>query len=200
MKILIFVLLLGVTPFLSAKDFGSVGETVPVKERNIIEVIQERANLITSKEKDKLQDKIKQRYEKRLRNPPSLNLPETAYYSSHTIDCSITVNEDIKDEKGNVIVKKGTKYNPLTTNKLSRDLLFFNGDDIEQVEWAKSIKGTWVLVKGKPLDLEETEIVPVYFDQGGRLCKKFRIRSVPAKVSQKGSLLNVELIPKGERS
>lgn len=199
MRVLLFVLLSGITPLLSAKDFGSIGETVPVKERNIIEFIQEKANILSQDEKDQIQEKIRQRYEKRLQNPSSLNLPETNYYSSHTIDCSITVNEDISDTKGNIIVKMGTKYNPLTNNKLSRNLLFFDGDDLDQVEWAKKAQGTWVLVKGKPLDLEESESVPVYFDQGGRLCKKFRIRSVPAKVSQKGSLLNVEFIPKGER-
>lgn len=183
-----------------AKDFGVVGHVIPVKENNLIEVIRERAETITDDQKDLLQQKVRAHYEKKLRNPTPVDIPETRIYSVHYFDPTVTVYQDIKDHQGKVIIEKGTKHNPLKVHSLNNDILLFDGDDKEQVEWAKNIPGIWVLVKGRPLDLEEAENRPVFFDQGGTLCKKFGIKSIPARVSQQDSVLKVESISKGERS
>lgn len=195
-----FFLLIIIALPLTAKNFGVVGDVVPIREKNLIDLIKERAEVFSNNEKNQIQKQIKKRYEKKLKNPQAIDLPETLIYSTHTIDPSITVNADIKDTKGNVIAHKGKRYNPLKDHHLNRDLLFFDGDDVEQIEWAKSNKGSWILIKGHPLDLEESENIPVYFDQGGILCSKFKIRSVPSKISQNGNVLKVESIPKGARS
>ncbi len=183
----------------NAKDFGIVGHVIPIKENNIIDVIRERAEAVTDCEKDALQKKIRSHYEKKLRNPKPVDIAETRVYTIHYFDPTIIVNEDIKDHEGKTIIEKGTKHNPLIMSRLNNDLLLFNGDDAEQVEWAKSHSGVWILVRGKPLELEESEKRPVFFDQQGILCKKFKVKSVPAKISQHDLLLKVESMPKGAR-
>lgn len=182
-----------------SKDFGVIGNVIPIKENNIIEVIRNRAEAFSQDNKDLIQNKIRQHYQSKLRNPLSVDVLETKFYSVHYYDPTITVNEAIKDHEGNVIIEKGSRYNPLSSDSLTNDLLFFDGSNLDQIEWAKSFSGTWILVKGRPLELEESERRAVFFDQGGILCKKFGIKSVPSRISQESLLLKIESIPKGER-
>ena len=108
---------------------------------------------------------------------------------------------DLKDHQGRVFAKKGTKINPLETVNLSHNLIFFDGDDEEQVAWAKekfseSIKTNsirLILIKGAPLKLAEELNIPVYFDQGG-LTQKLGIHHVPAVVAQENLKLKIEEI------
>lgn len=184
---------------LFAKDFGVVGETFPIKERSLLDVIRERVDQISDEEKCNIHQRVIDRYKRKLTRPRSLNLSETEVYSAHLYDPSVTVNADIKDTNDNLIVKKGTKYNPLKNQLLNQNLLFINGDDPDQILWAKRQKGMWILVKGSPIELEEKEKRLVFFDQRGVLSQKFKIESVPARVSQEGLFLKVEMVPKGER-
>lgn len=113
-----------------------------------------------------------------------------------TYDPTYVVKDDIKDHLGRVIHPKGKRINPLETISLSQSLLFFDGDDPEQVAFAKAKLNSGpirlILVKGAPLALSEDWNVPVYFDQGGFLTKKLGIRHVPAFVSQEGRYMRVE--------
>lgn len=199
MKRLLF-LFISIASTVSGKDFGVVGQTIPIKENDIIEVIRDRADSISDDQKDQLQAKMRSHYEKKLRNPNPVAIAETISYSDHNFDPTIIMGYDVKDHEGNVIVKKGTIYNPLMVQKFNKSLLIFNGEDKEQVEWAKSQDGIWILIKGRPLDLEESEKIPVFFDQGGVLCKKFGVKSVPTKIYQHEFVLKVESIPKWYRT
>ena len=125
-----------------------------------------------------------------------------------TYDPTYVVPEDLKDHQGRIIHSKGTRLNPLETVTLSQSLLFFDGDDGDQVAFAKaklkekskeSLKEgliKLILVKGAPLALSEELKVPVYFDQLGLLTKKLGIRHVPALVMQEGLHLRIEEIKK----
>lgn len=107
-------------------------------------------------------------------------------------DPTYIVQEDIKDHQDQTIHSKGTRINPLETVSLSQGLLFFDGDDADQVAFAKeklknaSLK--LILTKGAPLALSEELKIPVYFDQSGLLTKKLGIHHVPALVTQDFSL------------
>ena len=122
----------------------------------------------------------------------------------------------IEDDKENVIIRSGTKVNPLDTIPLSSNLLFFDGEDKEQITWIKAqierkterekrTKKTkdmkrakrrkeikLILVNGSIKSQSEIFNRPIYFDQGGRLIARFGIEHVPARVSQKGNVLLVE--------
>jgi len=188
----ILVLML-MTSILHAKDFGRMGEVYPIQERSIIELLTERISELPEEKGIEISKYMHNRIKESLHTPKEVSgLHKAEKYSVHYIDPTIKTKQDILDHEGKVIVPKGTKYNPLKTNTLKQPLLIFDGSDHAQVTWAKKEKGVWILTKGKPLKLEEEEGIPVFFDQGGALCKKFKIEAVPSKVSAKGNRLKVE--------
>lgn len=187
----VMLLILCLSTLLEAHDFGTYGHTYPIQEQNILEYLRERLLTATKEELELFSRKQIQR----IREPKSLNLPYATSYRSFFYDPSITVKEDIKDHEGNIIVKQGTKHNPLDNGSFNNDLLFFDGTQESHLLWANSTKGVWILVKGKPIELEEQEGRPVYFDQFGYITSKFGIKNVPAKVSQDGKLLKIEEYP-----
>lgn len=199
MKKILLLLLLFNSAY--AKDFGVSGTSFPLKERSLIEVIQEKMGCMSEEQARVLNEKIKNHYINLINKPkPVDGIQKATTYEVHYYDPTITISQDIKDHENSIIVKKGTNYNPLTLYALEQELLFFDGEDKDQVQWAKKQQGTWILINGKPLDLEEKEKTPVFYDQGGVLTKKFGIQKVPSRVSQKDSLLKIESFPIGGES
>jgi len=173
---------------LNSQDFGTFGSTYPIQEQNILEYLHERLLNSTQEEREL----ITKKQIRALQEPAALNLPNSTRYRCFYFDPTIVVKEDIRDHEGKLIVKKGTRYNPLENNVLNNDLLFFDATQESHLMWVKRSAGLWILVKGKPLQLEEQEKHPVYFDQFGYLTSKFGIKAIPAKVSQEGKRLKVE--------
>jgi conjugal transfer pilus assembly protein TraW len=105
-------------------------------------------------------------------------------------DPTFILKEDLLDHKGQLIHKAGTKVNPLEQVPLSSDLIFINGDNLKQVEFAlshyeaKASKAKIILVKGAPMKLQKEHKIWIYFDQNGILTSKFGISQVPAVVRQ----------------
>ena len=178
------------TSLATARDLGTHGVIYPIEEEDPIAVIQkklkgmeERGEL--ERHNQELQKKTKAAVE---RPKPVEGMTRASKNRVFYYDPAYVVPEDIKGPKGQIIHKKGTKVNPLETVSLSQGFLFFNGDDSDQVNFAKknlkenSVK--LILVKGAPLALSVTWNVPVYFDQGGLLTRKLGIKHVPALVSQ----------------
>ena len=81
-------------------------------------------------------------------------------------------------------------------NDYTIELLFFDGDDPDQLAWAlrQSPGAKLILVRGAPLQLMKARQRRFYFDQGGKLSTHFAIRAVPARVRQQGRLLEVSEI------
>ena len=111
-------------------------------------------------------------------------------------DPTITLETDIRGAKGEFIHARGTRVNPLDSVPLRSELLFFDGDDPDQLAWAlrQSPNAKLILVRGAPLELMKARQRRFYFDQGGKLSTHFAIRAVPARVRQQGRLLEVSEI------
>jgi conjugal transfer pilus assembly protein TraW len=114
---------------------------------------------------------------------------------SWRFDPTITVERNIADDKGRVIIAAGTRVNPLDTVPLRAPLVFLDGDDPAQLAWAArrfgATRAKLILVRGAPLELMKARQRRFYFDQGGSLVKHFGIRAVPATVEQQGRVLLV---------
>ena len=84
--------------------------------------------------------------------------------------------------------------NPLEHISLSSGLIFLDGTRETHLAWAREQVGNfkWILVKGKPIEIEEKEKRPIYFDQLGVYTSRFHIENIPAKVIQRGKHLQVE--------
>jgi conjugal transfer pilus assembly protein TraW len=194
------LLLLGVCyeGFLLAKDFGSYGHTFPVQEENLITYMQSKVNNLSESELAAVNEQIKNQAINSFQEPKFIKgLEEASRYRLLYFDPTVCANQDILDHEGHVIVQKGTQVNPLIYTFLGNDYLFFDGSKESHIAWAKqqAPNAKWILVKGRPLNLEERERRPVFFDQFGIITQKLNIRHIPAKVSQEGQLLKIEEFP-----
>lgn len=180
-----------------AKDLGTVAHTFEIHEQNLLEVIQSKLNALEqSGQMAGHQQQVQQQVKKSIERPrPVAGLTVATRYASKLYDPSFVLDADIKDHVGNMIGQKGTKYNPLDQLSFGQPLLFIDGDDAAQVQWALAQSGNPVLVNGAPLALAQTHGRHFYFDQGGALVRKFGIEEVPAKVSQQGKHLLIETMP-----
>lgn len=218
-RVFALLLLLIVSSFsLLAKDMGTHGVVCSIEEEDPVQLIQQKLKLMEERgELERhyleLQEKTKAAVE---RPKPVEKITKAQRSRIFYYDPTYVVAEDLKDHRGRVFYRKGTRINPLEIVSLSQSLLFFDGDDKQQKAWAKdqlskachqtsdkkSPNKTCsetnapkiILVKGSPLSLAEDFNQPVYFDQGGLLCKKLGIQHVPALVTQEGLRLHIEEI------
>ncbi len=183
---------------LTAKDLGTHGHTFAIEEENLITYLKKRLELCNIQS---ISNTVATHYTQTLSSPTLVKtLPPAATHEIDYFDPTVVAKQEIKDSQGKAIIQKGETYNPLHHFSLSEDLLFFDGEDPKQVAWARTLGDhkKWILVRGKPLILEERENHPVFFDQFGLLIDKLKIRSIPAQVSQEKSLLKIEMIPPEE--
>ena len=179
---------------LQGRDLGVMGPVFEIREKSLLEIIQERLQALAQSSKLKSHQKeIQERVKNSILNPsPIPGITKATETSSHTYDPSILLDEDIKDHKGTVISAKGTKINPLDYHSFGKPLLLIQGEDQEQVSWALKQDAKIVLVSGKPLHLSKRHQTRFYYDQGGILIQKFGIKAVPVRISQQGKALRIE--------
>ena len=188
----IFLLLLGA---IQAKDFGVQGTTYPVSEESLLEYIKRQLATIPEATLRMKQLEIQERVKQSVWNPTTVQgLHKARDFRRYTFDPTITLDKDILDHQGHIIAAKGSRYNPLETVQLKDTLLLFDGTDPEQINWAEGqgVHTKWILIKGRPFDVMKQHDRVVYFDQGGAICRQFKIVAVPAIVRQNGQLLEVE--------
>lgn len=171
-----------------AKDFGTLGHVFPIEEDNLLEFLQKE---MPSKSIQILRDRV---FEIAQSPSPVQGIEKAKRSRSFTVDLTFKVSQDIRDSKGGILAKAGTLVNPLEKIRLSSGLLFLDGSNEAELEWARKQPGKykWILIAGRPIDLEAQENRPIYFDQAGRYVARFQIEHTPAKVTQKEKVLLVE--------
>lgn len=187
-----------------ARDLGIHGITYPIEESDPIQAIQKKLKVMEDngeleRRNLELQKKARTSVE---RPKPVEGITRAIKRRVFYYDPTYIVQTDIFDHQGQAFAKKGSRINPLETVSLSTNLIFFDGDNEEQLKWVqdKLITNTkikslrLILVRGAPLKLAEELEVPVYFDQNGILTKKLGIQHVPAVVSQERLRLKIEEI------
>jgi conjugal transfer pilus assembly protein TraW len=181
----------------AARDYGQQGAVWPIAEPDLLAQIHARlTRLEKSGETARLNEELKQRTIARVNRPePVAGIGPASATRSWRFDPTITVERNIADDKGRVIIAAGTRVNPLDTVPLRNTLVFLDGDDPAQLAWAArrfgSTRAKLILVRGAPLELMKARQRRFYFDQGGSLVKHFGIRAVPATVEQQGRVLLV---------
>lgn len=183
-----------------AKDLGVVGMTYPIAETDFVTMAQQ-----------KIQEKlgsdglsgwqIQQQESVRVaadRPSPVEGLRPTIEARQWFWDPSIVIPHDVRSANGAMVVKAGTRFNPLEKTSLKNALVFLSGDDPKQVSWAQkqnqALKGRvlLILVNGSLSEIQSHfPQKHVYFDQGGQLTQKLQITQIPAIVTQVGSQLEI---------
>ena len=181
----------------SAAHLGTFGQTFAIIEEDLVEAMQTKLKAL---EKSgailEHQANIQKKTIENIQRPnPVAGLVKTKKPRVFMYDPSIRVPYDLKDHKGQVFIKAGTIVNPLDSHQLSRVLVFIDGDDPVQVQWAinKNPSNTKIiLVNGSPFALMKQHLTTFYFDQTGKIVNKFGIGQIPARVSQKEQMLQIE--------
>ena len=180
-----------------ARDYGQHGTVWPVIEPDLLAQIHARLLQLEARgETARLNADLKRRTIARVGRPaPVAGIGLAGAVRRWTFDPTITVDTDIKDEKGRTVIARGTRVNPLDTVPLRSPLVFLDGDDAAQIDWALARFGKtpakFILVSGAPLALMKGRQRRFYFDQGGKLTARFSIHAVPAVVEQQGRQLLV---------
>jgi conjugal transfer pilus assembly protein TraW len=178
-------------------DLGVHGTTYPIQEKDLIEYIKDKLRAMEETgELQKVQKEMQKKTEERVRKPkPVEEITNATEYREYTYDPTFILDKNITDSTGKILFVKGTKVNPLDTLPFKKVLIFIDGDNSEQVEWAlkryKKLQANSlgekvkiILTNGSPIDLMEETQIRFYFDQTGYLTKKLRIQHVPAIVQQ----------------
>ncbi len=193
-----------------AKDLGKYGQTFAIKEIDIIEHLKGRLHQMEeSGEIKQHQQEMAAKVKDSVKRPaPVSGISYTEKEREFTYDPTYIVSENITDHMGKILHYAGKTVNPLDHVPWGSDMLFINGDDESQVKWvadqvnAQNTEGSFtkkiVLVKGSPIELEEKLGINIYFDQSGKLSEQFGIKQVPAIVSQKDKLLQINEIKIGK--
>ncbi len=185
----------------SAIDIGSIGRTYPISEPDLIEYIHKR---LAAMEKDGLMQKFQKDLTDRGRafaeKPQGRKLPRASVRRAAQVDMTLRLSADIRDAKGSLLYGKGTEVNPLKIKRLARTMCFIDGDDRDQVQWAKAncsdyAKAKIILVNGSPRQVAEEIKSRIFFDQQSYWSKRFQIAEVPATLRQVGEALYVETHP-----
>lgn len=179
-----------------ARDYGQQGTHFPIIEPDLLEQIQSRLQTMDKNgDIDRLNQKLKARTIARVNRPkPVAGLVRATKAATRLFDPTITLQADILDHDGRRIWTKGTKVNPLDTVPLRAAMIFLDGDDPAQLEWAFAQKpktAKLILTNGAPLKLMKARQRRFYFDQGGKLTAHFGIKALPAMVDQQRRMLRI---------
>jgi len=182
-----------------ASDLGIMGQVYPIQEEDFLEFIMHRiAGMQSSGEWQKIESEFSQRVKIHVDRPKAISgIKKCIQNRSWNHDPSIMVPHDFYDTTGRVLAKAGTTINPLKYVTLHKVLIFFDGDDQQQVAWAENMhqkllgSAKLILVRGSISDQVKRFHQPIYFDQEGKLVNKFNISNVPAMVKQEGLHLKV---------
>lgn len=184
----------------TANDLGVIGQTYDITERDLIEVMQSKLRAMKKTgELAKFEEDYKKRAIDGIEHPkPIPGIQATATANTHYYDPSMVTDKDIADATGKILYPRGTRVNPLDYIGWNKYLLFVDGRDAKQLAFSKKITALsdkpvkLVLVAGEPLALMRKWKQSIYYDQGGKLTKRFSITQVPAIVRQEGKRLRID--------
>lgn len=194
------LLLLLASALAQAEDLGTIGPTYAISEPHLLNDLQRRLRAKqASGELESLMAQALERGEEAVRHPtPVANTVPTRTPRTFYFDPTITLDRNVLDAQDRLLFAAGTRKNPLDVVSLSSHLLFFDGRDPRQRDQARRLITHYlgrikpILVGGSYLDLMQAWQQPIYFDQAGRLTRRFGITQVPALVSQEGLRLRVD--------
>ncbi|MDD3449956.1 MAG: type-F conjugative transfer system protein TraW [Gammaproteobacteria bacterium] len=186
-------------PLCRGEDLGVVGTLYPISEPDLLETIHARLRSLDAQgELASLEATARERMRAYAEHPEGIRLPRAARERVRYFDPTLVVPADIRDHRGHLIHAAGTTINPLDYLNLSRELLFFDGDDPLQAAWVRArleergaARVRAIATNGPVLELMRRWGLRVYFDQRGRLAEHFGITALPTRIRQAGRLLEL---------
>lgn len=189
-----------------AKDYGQAGKIFPIIEPDLLSTIEARLKRAeASGEMERMNAQFVRQAEARVRRPDRVpDITDAERSRTWDYDPSVTLEQDIRDQKGQLIATAGQRFNPLDFVSIRQELVFVDGDSKAQLEWATArysdSQAKIIFIAGSPIEEMTRRQRRFYFDQEGRLTGKFGIEHVPAVVTRAGKVMRVSEIelPKGK--
>jgi conjugal transfer pilus assembly protein TraW len=183
-----------------AESLGAIGPTYPIAEQSLLDQITTR---LKEKERtgelQRLQEAMRAKATQAVNNPaPIAGLRTADTARTYYFDPSVTLGQNLLDERGRLMFPAGTVKNPLDVVTMTKHLLFFDARDPRQVRRARGLIDAYhgrvkpILVGGSYMQLMKTWQIPVYYDQRGSLVRRLGISAVPALVTQEGKRLRID--------
>ena len=208
LSLLLGSLLFSSVEMVQAANLGVEGSVYVIAEPDMLTGIHRKlAALQESGELERQQQQVVRRSIAHIMRPQPvsdvIDLPKGRFPRSYPFDPSIVLNKDIKNTNGDVIAYRGERVNPLDRMNFNEILIFINGDNPSQVDWAnRQLQGQHtkhkrikiILVKGDIKATSERMKHQVYFDQHGSLCRYFHITHTPTQVFQPENEKTKELL------
>ena len=194
-----------------AEDLGVYGKTVEIDAdgrdqlKKIIRKKQESGELT------KYWKEFKEKSIEAIKNPKSLGLGTSFTYRVEEHELKFIFPRPILDDKKRVVVPSGAVMEPLKFSTMKSGLIFIDGRDQRQVDYAigigKKEPMKIVLTAGSPYELrlryqEEfwngSKTIPFYFDQKKIIINSLRnwygikVDTVPVVLRQVGTKLSME--------
>lgn len=203
--LLVLLMLLAPRPG-AAVDLGVIGPVYPIAEESALDAILHRLQAMErSGELRRLRQGAISRSLNSIKAPPPVDGIGTAVVrAQRRLDPTVHYASAVTTELGQVVVPAGARINPLRVMRLTQRLVFFDGRDAQQAEAVRrmvnqaSSRIKPILVAGSWYDTSKAWKVLVYYDQQGKLCRRFGIAAVPSVVSQFGDQLLIEEVPAKE--
>ena len=183
----------------TAKDLGVRGAVWRIAEPDLLAEIEARlGEMETSGELARMRREAVERAKGSVEAPARVSgVTPARVHSTRLIDPSVTIERDVRTADGTLIAARGARVNPLKTHPLTRDLLFIDGTRPVEVAWALRHEkpSVIVLLAGRPLDLTRAHGRAFFYDQGGRLTRRFGLLATPSVVKVEGSALRITEVP-----
>jgi conjugal transfer pilus assembly protein TraW len=182
---------------IEARDYGQAGQVFPVIEPDLLATIEARLRRAeASGELARTNAMFAKRVEAKVRRPnPVMGISPAIAARAWNYDPSVTLQRDIQDQKGNLIARAGQRINPLDFVSIKQDLVFIDGDNVDQIAWAtgrySDLAAKIIFVSGSPIEEMTARKRRFYFDQEGKLSGRFGIEHTPAVVHQAGKVMRV---------
>ena len=188
---------LAATASVSARDLGNFGEVFPIAEPDLLALIKGKISaMIADGGMERLTTEMQNKARGYSNRPKGLALPRATENRSFTLDLSIRVDHDLADQNGVVFAAAGTVVNPLAWSGFDKTILFIDGDDPDQVDWAvkqgDELDSLIVLTQGAPLDLSKAWGRRFWFDQSGILASRFQIANLPSRVTRADPVMRID--------
>lgn len=192
MKPVFLIMMLAFASGLSfSKSLGVVGETFPIGEMSFLDFIEYQLKKMSENGVlHTMESEWQVRAERSANRPNPVDLPRAVRKRSYHYDPTLILKTPILDEHGRIIYPEGTRVNGLEQRpNYNPCWIFFNADDNAQLLWAikkmhQCPNPKLILTGGAIFDAEQALDAVIYFDQGGRLSKRFQLNAVPATVTR----------------
>jgi conjugal transfer pilus assembly protein TraW len=193
------------------ENLGSSGQTYALDQdarEQLKDVVRRKQ---ASGEMDKFWKDYRDKVVDAVKNPKPLGIKSDYNVHNEQHDLRFTLPQDYKNERGQIVARRGTVIQPLRIQPLKTGLIFIDGRDQRQIDYAIKLGRKQplkiVLTAGSPFALRVKYQkaqwrtgtgIPFYFDQRKIIIASLNqlygvdINSVPTTIYQKGEKLSVD--------